>query len=157
MRAAQLVRGRAAGWWFLLVAVVAVVAANAALAGGSRGATSRSTSQGPSVLRARSVASKEFGLLAGGGWAQAWGLWSAAGRNALSQADFVRLNTECRPALGVPYVIGSATAVDARTVRVDWREGSTAGSDTVVFEGGAWRFQPSAQTLAEYRGSGKCH
>jgi hypothetical protein len=158
MRAAQLVRGRAAGWWFLLAAVLAVVAANAVLA---RGSTSRGgAASGPSVAQARSVASKEFGLLAGGGWVQAWGLWSAAGRSALSQADFVRLNTECRPALGEPYVIGSITAIDATTVRVDWHQGSTAGSDTLVVEGGAWRFQPDAQTLAELRGrkaAGKCH
>jgi hypothetical protein len=179
MRAARLgLRGRAAGWWFLLAVVVAVVAANSVLAGWSRGSTSHgggagsgpgsSGASGPSMVRARSVATQEFGLLSGGGWAQAWGLWSATGQAALSEADFVRLNTECRPTLGEPYVIDAATDVSATNVRVDWHQGSTTGSSAVVFEGGAWRFQSDAQTLAGYRGgvaavvaerkaAGQCH
>ncbi|MEZ0114743.1 hypothetical protein ABH920_008778 [Catenulispora sp. EB89] len=174
MRAARLgLRGRAAGWWFLLAVVVAVVAANSVLAGWSRGsasggASSASGPSGPSMVRARSVATQEFGLMSGGGWAQAWGLWSAAGRAALSEGDFVRLNTECRPALGEPYVIDAAADVSATDVKVDWHQGSMTGNSTVVFEGGAWRFQPDAQTLAGYRSgvaavvaerkaAGECH
>jgi len=97
------------------------------------------------------VASREFGLLAGGGWAQAWSLWSDSAQGALSQADFVRLNTECRPALGQPYVLDATTPVDATTVRVDWHQGSAKGSDTVVYQDGAWRFVPDAASLAGYR------
>jgi hypothetical protein len=161
MRAARAarfgVRGRAAGWWALLAAVVAVVAANAALAGWSRGSTSHGSGKaaeaaGPSMVRARSVATQEFGLLSGGGWAQAWALWSAAGKAAMGEADFVRLNTECRPALGEPYVIDTATDVNAANVRIDWHQGTATGSGAVVFEGGAWRFQPDTQTLEAYRG-----
>jgi hypothetical protein len=70
----------------------------------------------------------------------------------MSEADFVRLNTECRPVLGEPYVVDSATDVDATNVTITWHQGSTTGSSTVVFEGGAWRFQPDPQTLATYRG-----
>lgn len=122
----------------------------------------------PQVLQAASVASREFGQLAGGGWAQAWSLWSDSARATLSQADFVRLNTECRPALGQPYVIDATTSVDATTARVDWHRGSVTGSDSLVYEGGAWRFVPDAATLAEYRlgveqlvgrrkAAGQCH
>ena len=177
MRAARFgLRGRAAGWWFLLAVVVVVVAANSVLAGWSRGSTSHGVSgaagvsgpSGPSMVRARSVATQEFGLMSGGGWAQAWGLWSAAGQAAMSEADFARLNTECRPALGEPYVIDAATDVSATDVKVDWHQGSTTGSSAVVFEGGAWKFAPDAQTLAEYRtgiaaavakrkAAGECH
>lgn len=179
MRAARLgLRGRALGWWVLLAAVVVVVAVNAALADWSRGSASHgsvshgsasaSAVSGPSMVRARSVATQEFGLLSGGGWGQAWGLWSAAGQAALSEADFVRLNTECRPALGEPYIVDNATNLDATTVRIDWHQGSTTGSGTVVYEGGTWKFQPDAQTLAAYRGgvaavvaerkaAGECH
>lgn len=168
MRAARFgLRGRAAGWWVLLAVAVAVVGANAVLArgsashGGASGLSARSGSSGgsgssgesgPSMVRARSVATQEFGLLAGGGWAQAWALWSAAGQAAMSEADFVRLNTECRPVVGEPYVVDSATDADATDVTVAWHQGSTTGSSTVVFQGGAWRFQPDAQTLAAYRG-----
>ena len=172
MRAARLgLRGRAAGWWVLPAVVIVVFAANSALADWSRGSASHegpAAASGPSMVRARSVAAQEFGLLSGGGWAQAWGLWSAAGQAALSQADFVELNTRCRPALGEPYVINTATDVNATTVRLDWHQGSAAGNSTVVYEGGAWRFQPDAETLAGYRGgvaalvaerkaAGECH
>jgi hypothetical protein len=160
MRGARLgMRGRATGWWVLLAAVIVVFAANAALAQWSHGSTSHgSTSHGgaakpsgPSMVRARSVAAQEFGLLSGGGWTQAWALWSAAGQAALVEADFVRLNTQCRPPLGEPYVLDAATDIDATDVRVDWHQGSVTGTGTMVFEGGAWKFQPDAQTLAEYR------
>jgi hypothetical protein len=123
---------------------------------------------GPRSLQAASVASQEFGLLAGGGWAQAWALWSDTARQALSQADFVRLNTECRPALGQPYVIDTTTSVDETTVRVDWHRAAATGSDTVVYQAGAWHFVPDAAALAEYRlgvdrllrarkAAGECH
>jgi hypothetical protein len=149
-------KARAAiGWWVLLAAVIAVVAANAALAQWSRssshGGSGAANPSGPSVARAKSVATQEFGLLSGGGWAQAWALWSTAGRAALSEADFVRLNTQCRPALGEPYIVDGATEVDATDVRIDWHQGSTTGSGTMVFESGSWKVQPDAQTLAEYR------
>ena len=175
MRAVHLsFRGRALGWWVLLAAVVVVVAVNAALAGWSRGSTAHggggtaSERSGPSMVQARSVATQEFGQLSGGGWAQAWGLWSAAGQAALSEADFVRLNTECRPALGEPYIVDTATDLDATTVQVAWHQGSTTGNSTMVYQGGAWKFQPDAQTLAAYRGgvaavvaerkaAGQCH
>jgi len=159
MRAARLgLRGRAAGWWVLLAVAVVVIGANSVLARGSAshevasGGSGPSGPSGPSMVRARSVATQEFGLLSGGGWGQAWALWSATAQAAMSEADFVRLNTGCRPALGEPYVVDSATDEDATDVKIAWHQGSTTGSSTVVFEGGAWRFQPDAQTLAAYRG-----
>jgi hypothetical protein len=155
MHAARLgVRGRAAGLWVLPVAALVVVVANTVSARWSQGPASQdgTASSGPSMVRARSVAAQEFGLLAGGGWAQAWTLWSAEGQAAMRQADFVRLNTECRPALGEPYVIDAATDVDTTTVRIDWHQDSMTASSSVVYEQGAWRFQPDAQTLAAYRG-----
>ena len=182
MRAVRIeLRGRAAGWRVLPAVVVAVVsvvivvtgitavgADSVARGSASHGGSGSSGATGPSMVRARSVAAEEFGLLSGGGWAQAWSLWSAAGQAALSEADFVRLNTECRPVLGEPYVVDSATDVDATDVRVAWHQGSTTGSSSVVFEGGAWRIQPDAQTLAGYRtgvtalvaerkAAGRCH
>lgn len=162
----------ATGWWVLLAAVITVVAANAALAqwsrGSSHGGSGAANPSGPSMARAKSVATREFGLLSGGGWAQAWALWSTAGRAALSEADFVQLNTQCRPALGEPYVVDGATEVDATDVRIDWHQGSMTGSSTMVFESRSWKVQPDAQTLAEYRrglaavvadrkAAGRCH
>ncbi|MDH6132207.1 hypothetical protein P3T37_001592 [Kitasatospora sp. MAA4] len=105
----------------------------------------------PQSLQADSVASEEFGLLAGGGWAQAWTLWTDQAQQAIAQADFVRLNTECRPLIGVPYVIDRTTGLDPSTVRIDWHHGATTGSNTLVHQGGRWRFTPDPGALADYR------
>ncbi|QMU71573.1 hypothetical protein [Streptacidiphilus sp. P02-A3a] len=105
----------------------------------------------PQTLQADSVASEEFGLLAGGGWAQAWDLWADSARQVLTQADFVRLNTECRPVLGTPYVIDSSTKVDSTTVRIDWHRATATGSDTLSYQAGKWRFLPDPASLADYR------
>ncbi|GAA1982817.1 hypothetical protein [Catenulispora subtropica] len=165
-------RGRAGGWWFLLAVVAAVIAANALLASWSTKSHPREVGSGPAPRpesrQGVSVAQREFGLLAGGGWAQAWQLWSSTARSALSQSDFVRLNTECRPALGVPYTIDSTVPVGTTMVSVTWHQASTTGTAGVVYEGGEWRFVPDAATLADYRqgadkviserrAAGRCH
>ena len=105
----------------------------------------------PQSLQADSVASEEFGLLAGGGWAQAWSLWTDSAHQAITQADFVRLNTECRPVLGVPYVIDGSTTVGPDTVRVDWKRAGVSGSNTLVHRTGTWQFVPDQASLADYR------
>jgi len=162
--------GRAAGWWFLLVVVVAVVAAHTLLSSEPSQAHPREAGPAPEpdFRQGVSVAQRELGLLSGGGWAQAWTLWSDGARSTLSQPDFVRLNTECRPALGVPSIIDSTATADATTVTVTWHQASTKGTATVVFENGAWRFVPDPVTLAGYRrgvaallserkAAGQCH
>ncbi len=110
-----------------------------------------STPPQPQSLQADAVASQEFGLLSGNGWAQAWSLWSQSAQQVISQDDFVRLNTECRPVSGVPYVIRRSTTVNQDTVRVDWERAGTTGSNTVVYESDRWRFVPDPDSLADYR------
>ncbi|MCX4751536.1 hypothetical protein OG455_39570 [Kitasatospora sp. NBC_01287] len=115
----------------------------------------------PQSRQAASVASEEFGLLAGGGWAQAWSLWTDSAHQVISQADFVRLNTECRPVPGVPYVVDRTTIVDSTTVRIDWHRadatggnptgGNATGSNTLLYQAGRWQFVPDAASLADYR------
>lgn len=105
----------------------------------------------PQSLQADAVASEEFGLLAGGGWAEAWSLWSSNAQLAITQADFVRLNTDCRPAVGVAWVIDRSSKSDQDTVQVDWHRGSVSGSNTLLFQDGRWRFVPTPAALAEYR------
>ena len=105
----------------------------------------------PQSLQAEAVASQEFGLLSGSGWAQAWSLWSQDAQQAISQDDFVRLNTECHPALGVPYVIRHSATVNQTTVEVHWSRAGTTGANTIVHESGRWRFVPDQDSLAGYR------
>ncbi|MGF1426102.1 hypothetical protein [Kitasatospora sp. LaBMicrA B282] len=132
-------------------------------AGCSAGPAHSGTATTPQPRQATAVATEEFGLLAGGGWAQAWSLWDPGARQTITQADFVRLNTECRPALGTPYVIDRSATLDATTVQVDWHRAATAtgagtgtstgasGSNTVRYQGGRWTFVPDPATLAGYR------
>ncbi|NUR28421.1 MAG: hypothetical protein HOV83_21700 [Catenulispora sp.] len=146
--------GRAVGWWFLLVVAAGVVAANAMLASEPSPAHPREPAPGPDSRQGVSVAQREFGLLSGGGFAQAWTLWSQTARSALSQSDFVRSTTACRLALGVPYIIDS-TAVVGTSVTITWHQASTKGVAGVVFEDGAWRFVPDPATLTAYQ-QGHC-
>ncbi|WP_037606875.1 hypothetical protein [Streptacidiphilus rugosus] len=115
------------------------------------GSTAPARAPIPLELQADAVATREFGLLAGGGWAQAWALWNASAQQVIRQADFVRLNTVCRPALGVPYVVAATTRIDQETVRVDWRRADAVGSNTLLYQAGSWRFVPDAASLADYR------
>lgn len=109
----------------------------------------------PQLLQARTSAQQEFGLLAAGDWAGAWERWTDAAKEALSEDDFIRLDTACPPALGVSRVVGSATRIDPVTVVVTWRAGTGAGEsvgqDTMTYQDGAWRFTPDDATLAGYR------
>lgn len=105
----------------------------------------------PQPQQAYSVAQKEFGLLSGGGWAAAWNLWTSSAQQAVSQAEFVHVNSACRPALGVPYVIDDSTVADPATVRIAWHRASARGVNSMVYQGGRWRFAPDARTLADYR------
>jgi hypothetical protein len=138
----------------VVTCIAAAVAATAAIAGcaGARGGPSAAGSPtAPQALEAEAVASQEFGLLAGGGWAQAWGLWTAQARQAVSRSEYVQVNAACPPSLGVSYVVEDAVRVDADTMRVTWRHDGVAGANLVVYQDGTWRFAPAASELAPYK------
>lgn len=137
----------------VLTCIAAAFAAGAAVAGcsGAHGGPSAAGSPtAPQALEAEAVASQEFGLLAGGGWAQAWGLWTAQARQAVSRSEYVRVNAACPPSLGVSYVVEDAVRVDADTMRVTWRHDGVSGANLVLFQDGTWRFAPAASELAQY-------
>jgi hypothetical protein len=111
---------------------------------------------GPQGAQAEAVADQEFGLLAAGDWPGAWKLWTDSAKHVLSESAYVRLNTECRPRLGVPYVIWQAQRTGATTVLVRWTRGPARGSNAMLYQQGAWKFAPSAADLAAYqRGVGQ--
>jgi hypothetical protein len=112
--------------------------------------------QGPQGAQAEAVADQEFGLLAAGDWPGAWKLWTDSAKHVLGESAYVRLNTECQPRLGVPYVIWQAQRTGATTVLVRWTRGPARGSNAMVYQQGAWKFAPSAADLAAYqRGVGQ--
>ncbi|MFE0464972.1 hypothetical protein ACFW1A_37535 [Kitasatospora sp. NPDC058965] len=145
LRAAWPVRGA------VLAAMAAVLLPTAGCGTGSRAPSAAPVAPQPQTLQAEAVARQEFGLLAGGGWASAWGLWPAGAQQAIGQDDFVRLNTECKPQLGTPYLVDRSTKLDDVTVRVDWHRDAQTGSNTVVYQDGKWRFVPDDGALADYR------
>jgi hypothetical protein len=111
---------------------------------------------GPQGAQAEAVADQEFGLLAAGDWPGAWKLWTDSAKHVLSESAYVRLNTECKPRLGVPYVIWQAQRTGTTTVLVRWTRGTARGSNAMLYQQGAWKFAPSAADLAAYqRGAGQ--
>jgi hypothetical protein len=142
---------------FVIRGLSLAVAAAALLGGCSSGITGGTSGvrpdarSGPDPLRAQVVARREFGLLSGGGWAQAWSLWTAGAQRAVSQADFVHVNAACRTWLGVPYQIQDAVSENGTTVRISWRRGDETGESEISYQAGAWRFVPDPATLAVYR------
>jgi hypothetical protein len=141
----------AAGLALLTVAAVRSGAAHHGDGSGDGTGSGPGATAPPQPQQAEAVARQEFGLLAGGGWAQAWDLWTAGAQQAVPQAEFVRVNTACRPVVGVPYVIEGSTPTDPATVRIVWHRAGTTGSNTLLYQSGRWRFAPDARTLSDYR------
>jgi hypothetical protein len=135
----------------LLCAGVLVTAAGTAGCAAARGAAPSGAATGPQGVQAEAVADQEFGLLAAGDWPDAWKLWTGSAKQVLTQAGYVQLNTQCRPRLGVPYVIWQAERTGPLTVLVSWRRGSASGVNAMRYEHGAWKYAPSAAELAGYR------
>lgn len=131
-----------------LVAAVAFGLAGCSQSAG-RGASAGATAEAQ-VLEAQAAAAHEFGLLSGGGWAQAWSLWAAASRRSVSQAMYTQVNAACPPSLGVPYVIESTAPDGPGRMQVTWQHGDATGTNLLVYEDGAWKFVPSQADLAQY-------
>lgn len=121
--------------------------------GDGGGAGSVTVTSSPDSHRARAVADHEFGLLSGGGWGAAWDLWTASAQHAVSRADFVRVDSACRPWLGQPFTVEEVGWPSIGRFTVTWEHAGISGTSAVLFQDGAWRFQPDPATLAIY-GSG---
>ena len=157
-------------WVLRIVLAVLVVVGFTLLTPSHRSGGTEAESPGPQLEQAVAVATTEFGHLSGGGWSDAWRLWSVSARRSVPEADFVRLNTECRPLLGVPYVIVESSMVESGHARINWHHGAESGADDMVFENSGWFFVPGAATLAglgpgadvertvsERKAAGECH
>ncbi len=105
----------------------------------------------PQGVQAEAVAEQEFGLLAAGDWGGAWGLWTDSAKQVLSEADYVKLNTECPPGLGVAYVIVQIQRIGTTTVLVLWKRGPASGRNNMLYQNGAWKFAPGVAELDGYR------
>jgi hypothetical protein len=77
-------------------------------------------------------------------------MYTAAGRAAVTQADYVRLSTAC-PGLQHTKVTIAKVRIegDKATVRIEL--GQMADSYILDYQGGQWLIEPSAFALAEYK------
>lgn len=150
------------------VAVAALTVTSAGCAGSGGGTDPAAATSASQVMQAQAAATQEFGLLSGGGWAQAWGLWAAASQHIVGQAAYAKINTACPAKLGVPYVIEKTAPDGADTMQVTWRHGTDTGTNIVILENGSWRFVPdttevkrdelgSVKAIAQLKAAGRCH
>jgi hypothetical protein len=81
-----------------------------------------------------------------------WDLWTAEAQVAISRADYIRLVTECRnPRAGVPVEVATGRFAGNDIVIVDVTRGGQPATYELRFEEGRWRFQPDANSMADYR------
>ena len=109
---------------------------------------------GPDQHQAQAVADREFGLLAGGGWGAAWDLWTASAQHVISRTDFVRVGTECAPWLGQPFVVKEMRWPATGQFTVTWQRAGVSATSSVLYQNGAWRFQPDPASLATFGAGG---
>lgn len=143
-------------WWplFAAIAVLLMLAGAASMwwvmrPTGTASPTSAVAPDDRSMEAAQRMAQAEMDAFTSGDYAGAWDLWSARGKSAISRTDYIRLNTECKPLQGLPFVIKSIRPEGDGAVFIAERGGLTF-SFALVFEDHGWRFIPPAENLAGY-------
>ncbi|MDQ7906469.1 hypothetical protein RB614_18300 [Phytohabitans sp. ZYX-F-186] len=105
---------------------------------------------GPNVQEALDVANKQFSLLAGGNWADAWGQWTEAAKKEVAQKDFEKVNATCPVQKGLKIELQDVRPVSMELVELTWRQGDKVGHSALRLTGGKWLYEPAGETLAEY-------
>ncbi|HEV2345197.1 MAG TPA: hypothetical protein VGS97_13955 [Actinocrinis sp.] len=62
----------------------------------------------------------------------------------------MRVDSACKSWLGQPFTVEEVGWPNTGHFTVRWAHAGTSGTSAVLFEGGAWRFQPDPATLAIY-------
>jgi len=134
-----------------LVATVALLLTSACT--GDKPAVAQPAADGPepkTIEGARAAAQTVFDRFSGGDFAGAWELYSAAGKQAITQDDYVRLNQACARR-GLAIQVSSARMDgDGRAVVIA-KQLMAAQSYTMIYEDGGWRLAPAREGLALYR------
>jgi hypothetical protein len=140
----------------VVTAVLAAGLAVAACQGGHKASGGLGSPPDPHTDAAvRAVATETFTRYTATDFAGAWQFYDAAGKTAISQADYVRLNETC-PSLAAhrSFTVGDIRIEgDTATVRITIMVGITSLSDSYVFhlESDGWRIAPTATALIDYR------
>ncbi|GIE92854.1 hypothetical protein [Paractinoplanes rishiriensis] len=103
-----------------------------------------------SVEGAKAAAQTVFDRFAGGDFAGAWDMYTAAGKQAISKDDYVKLNQACSRK-GLAIQLTSARMEGADRAIVIAKQLVAAQSYTMVYEGNAWKLEPAKEGLALYK------
>ncbi|OKI49892.1 hypothetical protein [Micromonospora sp. CB01531] len=110
---------------------------------------------------------KEFDAYAAGDWKGAWDLWTKEGKTAITRDEYARLHTECKTITGLTFEITNARLEGEDKAVVNFKRSIVAGMSEIRYEDGQWRYQPDADSMADYakgvdkviaegRASGRC-
>ena len=99
---------------------------------------------------ARSAAQTVFDRFSGGDFAGAWDMYTAAGKAAISQADYVKLNQACsRKGLAIQLTSARMDGTDRAIVIA--KQLVAAQSYTMVYEDNSWKLEPAKEGLTLYK------
>jgi hypothetical protein len=99
---------------------------------------------------ARAAAQTVFDRFSGGDFAGAWDMYTAAGKQAISKDDYVKLNQACsRKGLAIQLTSARMDGTDRAVVIA--KQLVAAQSYTMVYEGNAWKLEPAKEGLALYK------
>ena len=119
----------------------AAAAADAAAAGGPE----------PKTLDGAKIAAQTmFDRFSGGDFAGAWEMYTAKGKQAITKADYVKLNEACSRK-GLAIQLTSARMEGADRAVVIAKQLVAAQSYTMVYENDAWKLEPAKEGLALYK------
>jgi hypothetical protein len=102
------------------------------------------------VEGAKIAAQTVFDRFSGGDFAGAWDMYTAAGKQAISKEDYVKLNQACSRK-GLAITLTSARMEGADRAVVIAKQLVAAQSYTMVYEGDSWRLEPAKEGLALYK------
>ncbi|MEU4241160.1 hypothetical protein [Actinoplanes sp. NPDC026619] len=108
---------------------------------------------GPEVKNiegAKAAAQTVFDRFAGGDFAGAWDMYTAAGKAAISKDDYVKLNQACSRK-GLAIQLTSARMEGADRAIVIAKQLVAAQSYTMVYEANSWKLEPAKEGLALYK------
>ncbi|MEV4352089.1 hypothetical protein AB0J83_47150 [Actinoplanes sp. NPDC049596] len=99
---------------------------------------------------AKAAAQTVFDRFSGGDFAGAWDMYTAAGKQAISKDDYVKLNVACsRKGLAIQLTSARMEGTDRAIVIA--KQLVAAQSYTMVYEGDAWKLEPAKEGLALYK------
>jgi hypothetical protein len=102
------------------------------------------------VEGARAAAQTVFDRFSGGDFAGAWEMYTAKGKQAISKADYIKLNEACsRKGLAISLTSARMEGPDKAIVIA--KQLVAAQSYTMVYENNAWKLEPAAEGLALYK------